>query len=58
MQKKTIYVVTSLEAGWDCIVGVFDAYEVMLEELELCFPEGSYCIFEREVEVNLNNWKD
>lgn len=57
MQNRKVYVVTSLEAGWDCIVGVFDPTEVMLEELKACFPEGSYCIFERSTETNLDGWK-
>lgn len=57
MQNTKVYVVTSLEAGWDCVVGVFDPTEVMLEELEACFPEGQYVIFEKEIELTLNDWK-
>lgn len=58
MQNHKVYVVTSLEAGWDCFVGVFDSTEVMLEELKACFPKGSYYIFERSTETNLDGWKD
>lgn len=32
---KTAYVVTGLELGWDCIVGVFDPEVTSLEDLEL-----------------------
>lgn len=57
MQNRKVYVVTSLEAGWDCIVDVFDASEVMLEELLLAFPKhAGYSILIRKVETSLDNW--
>lgn len=49
-----VYVVTGLELGWDCVVGVFA--DVSVEKLQEAFPEGSYVITEREVEYNLYNW--
>ena len=39
-----VYVVTSTELGWDCVVGVFDEDSVDLEELEETFPESDKCV--------------
>ncbi|AMR57427.1 hypothetical protein vB_PsyM_KIL4_0017 [Pseudomonas phage vB_PsyM_KIL4] len=33
-----VYVVTSVELGWDCIVGIFDADEFSREDLQERFP--------------------
>ena len=33
-----VWVVTNVELGWDCIIGVFDANEFSKEELEERFP--------------------
>lgn len=53
-----VYVVTSTELGWDCVVGVFDEDSVDLEELENTFPEGSeYVITFSVVEKNLEAYK-
>lgn len=52
-----VYVVTSTELGWDCVVGVFDD-SVDLEELENTFPEsGEYVITFRMVEKSLGGYK-
>ena len=53
-----VYVVTSTELGWDCVVGVFDEDSVDLEELENTFPEGGeYVITFRMVEKSLGAYK-
>lgn len=53
-----VYVVTSTELGWDCVVGVFDEDSVDLEELEETFPEsGEYVITFRVVEKSLGAYK-
>lgn len=53
-----VYVVTSTELGWDCVVGVFDEDSVDLEELENTFPEsGEYVITFRMVEKSLGAYK-
>lgn len=53
-----VYVVTSTELGWDCVVGVFDEDSVDLEELENTFPEsGEYVITFRMVEKTLEAYK-
>ena len=53
-----VYVVTSTELGWDCVVGVFDENSVDLEELEETFPEsGKYVITFSMVEKTLEAYK-
>lgn len=53
-----VYVVTSTELGWDCVVGVFDEDSVDLEELENTFPEdGEYVITFRMVKKSLGAYK-
>jgi hypothetical protein len=53
-----VYVVTSTELGWDCVVGVFDEDAVDLEELEETFSEsGEYVITFRTVEKSLGAYK-
>lgn len=44
-----VYVVTGLELGWDCVVGVFQGVE--LEDLQKAFPEGEYVIHEQTIET-------
>jgi len=52
--NKIVYVVTGLELGWDCVVGVFK--DVNPDELLKRFPEGQYVIHEKTVEFNLDEW--
>ena len=53
-----VYVVTSTELGWDCVIGVFDENVVDLEELEEVFPEGGkYVITFSMVEKSLEGYK-
>lgn len=53
-----VYVVVNLELGWDNIVGVFDWNKFSTEELEERFPkDDSYCIFQRTVETDLDNYE-
>ena len=53
-----VYVVTSTELGWDCVIGVFDEDSVDWEELENTFPEsGEYVITFSMVEKNLEAHK-
>ena len=54
--NKTVYVVTGLELGWDCVVGVFK--DVNPDELWKCFPKGEYVIHEQTIESNLDGWRD
>lgn len=53
---KTVYVVTSLELGWDCVVGVFE--DVNPEELQECFPSPPYVIHDTNVQYNLEGWRE
>lgn len=47
-----VYVVTGLEFGWDCVVGVFlISSDKQLEDLKHDYPESSYIIHEQTVEV-------
>lgn len=53
-----VYVVTSTQLGWDCVVGVFDEDSVDREELEETFPEsGKYVITFSIVEKSLGAYK-
>lgn len=36
-----VWVVTNVELGWDCIIGVFSADDLSREELEVRFPRSS-----------------
>jgi hypothetical protein len=58
MAQSKVFVVTGLDLGWDCIVGVFDAEKISVEELRVQFPEGRgmYMIFEQQVETTLANY--
>ena len=52
-----VYVVTSTELGWDCVVAVFDD-SVDPEELENTFPEScNYVITFKNVGKNLEEYK-
>lgn len=53
---KIVYVVTGLELGWDCVVGVFEGVDT--DELQKCFPEGQYVIHEQTIETNFDNWRN
>lgn len=52
-----IYIVTDVERGWDCLVGVFQAGYVAYDELTKRFPGRQYHIFERYVEDNLKDYE-
>lgn len=52
-----VYVVTSTQLGWDCVVGVFDEDSVDREELEETFRSGKYVITYRMVEEDLEDYK-
>lgn len=49
--KQSVHVVTNPELGWDCVVGVYDADIVKMEDLLEEFPEGDYVITTEIVEV-------
>lgn len=54
-----VFVVTNIEFGWDCVVGVFNPENVTREELEEKFSlDAGFLIFEKEVELDLGNWED
>ena len=46
-----VYVVTGLELGWDCVVGVF--HNVDYDELMLEFPDEQFVITEQTVQETL-----
>ena len=46
-----VYVVTGLELGWDCVVGVFS--NVSKTELEIEYPEEDYVITEVTLQETL-----
>lgn len=52
-----VLVVTGLEFGWDCVVAVFDASVVDVNELEARFRPEYYVIHEHTIEVNLECWE-
>lgn len=54
--NKTVYVVTSLELGWDCVVGVFK--DVDVDKLQKCFPSPPYVISDQTVEFSLDGWEN
>ncbi len=44
----TVFIVTNPELGWDCIVDVFDANEITLEQVREVYPKKyGYFVFER-----------
>lgn len=49
MIGKGVWVVTGLELGWDCLVGVYDASVVSEEELMAQFDEESYVIHHKVI---------
>lgn len=44
-----VYVVTGLNLGWDCIVGVFDPEVTSLVDLQKEFSSGEFVIFKRSI---------
>jgi hypothetical protein len=51
---KHVYVVTSVELGWDCVVGVFDSSVVSREDLEKAYPsKHGYVIHSNKVETEI-----
>lgn len=49
-----VYVVTGLDLGWDCVVGVYDHETIDYNDLEEMFPLSDYTITEKTIEVILN----
>lgn len=49
MVGRGIWVVTGLELGWDCLVGVYDASVISEEELVAHFGEDSYVIHHKKI---------
>ena len=54
--NHTVYVVTSTELGWDCVVGVFK--DVDTDKLQKCFPSPPYVISDQTVEFSLDDWNE
>jgi hypothetical protein len=50
-----VFVVTGLELGWDCVVGVFDAGKVSKKDLQSQYPRGEYVISTVTVETEIEN---
>ena len=55
MTNDIVCVVTGLDFGWNCIVGVFAG--VSREELEQTFPNNEYVITQIQVETNCIAYK-
>lgn len=54
-----VYVVTSTELGWDCVVGVFNANDISEAQLERIFPQGSsYVISWMPVHKDTHDFED
>ncbi len=57
--SSEVYVVTSTELGWDCVVGVFNSDSVTEEQLEKIFPQGScYVISHMLVNKDTHEFED
>jgi hypothetical protein len=62
IKRKTVYVVTGLELGWDCVVAVYDADEVDIKDLceeyghdvETGENDGHYVIHEQTIRTKLD----
>lgn len=50
-----VFVVTGLELGWDCVVGVYEADSVSAEDLESQYPKGEYIISSVNVETEIED---
>lgn len=50
-----VFVVTGLELGWDCVVGVYDADNVSKKDLQSQYPKGEYVISETAVETEIED---
>lgn len=51
---KSVFVVTCSELGWDCVVGVYDASKVNINDLKLRYPSKDYYhVTERSVEIKV-----
>lgn len=51
--EKTVYVVQYLELGWDNVIGVFDANEVSIEELQEVYSGKYYVITDRTLATSI-----
>lgn len=50
----SVYIVTGLDLGWDCIVGVYSTEKVSLESLQEAFNDDKYMIVDRDIDYELN----
>ena len=51
---KRVYIVTSRELGWDCIVHCYDPEHITMEELLIEYPiDSEYIIFDKELQKEL-----
>ena len=51
-----VYVVTSIQVGWDCVVAVLDQNDISMEEAIKKFPENEgYIITEQTVVTDITN---
>lgn len=54
---RHVWVVTSVELGWDCVVGVFTPGELTKAELEERFPQKiGYVIHEQGLYTDLEDF--
>lgn len=57
MVKKKVIVLTSTELGWDCVVDVFDADKVTMEELQKVFGnDRTMVLSEKTLSVNTSEY--
>lgn len=53
-----VYIVTNVELGWDCIVGVFGSNTITLQELKNRFSSNAgYVIFKNTVLNDLEDYE-
>ena len=52
-----VFVVQMYELGWDNVIGVFDSFNLSLEDLRELFPEDEYYIEERTLQSDLEYYK-
>ena len=51
--KHYVYVVTGLDLGWDCVVGVYCVDKVSLSDLQEEWPVDAYVITKRDIETKI-----
>lgn len=50
-EVKYVWVVTSVEMGWDCVCGVYDANTVTQDDLKEIWTSDSYVFHHKKLET-------